>query len=121
MQLSTSVLKPPGEDSADGGTYSASFERDVSDVQLNLTRKTVTRNGVVIFGGKASGGGITVNDTFQDTGTMWHGQGTSRRSAQEPTPGLRLGDLVPLSQRMQTPARAPVRGPNCVHRERSRR
>jgi hypothetical protein len=45
----------------------------VTDVRIKFTARKVIGRGVVVFTGKASGGGVSVSDTFKNTGTMQTG------------------------------------------------
>jgi hypothetical protein len=62
-----------GQDPGNGGTETVGLSRSVSSVQIRLTAKKVIGGGVVVFTGKASGGAVSVSDTFNNTGTMQSG------------------------------------------------
>ena len=63
-----------GPDVGNGGTYSASLSRHLSDLTLNLTnKKDLPSINSAIFTGTVSGGDALVNDSFSDTGANWQG------------------------------------------------
>jgi hypothetical protein len=63
-----------GPDVGNGGTYSASLERNLSGVAVHLTKQKLRgRRGFVIFSGRAAGGALSIKDSFADTGADWHG------------------------------------------------
>src|SRR5437763_2038009 len=55
----------PGQ--AQYGTESVTLKRDLSSLHINLNHKHATRLGILMFTGPASGGSVTIKDTFDDT------------------------------------------------------
>ena len=59
-----------GQDVGGGGNTTIDLDRDAASLQIDLTRnKLLSRRGIVAFTGTASGGQVSVNDSYQDTGS----------------------------------------------------
>ena len=67
MQFSAQASGPDEPGQPQYGTESVKLARGLTSVNIKLNHKMVTRLGVVFFTGKASGGNVTVNDTFDDS------------------------------------------------------
>jgi hypothetical protein len=65
-----------GDDPRNGGTETVSLDREADSLQISLTTRKALLHGVYVFTGKATGGTISVTDTFDNTGTTFHGQET---------------------------------------------
>lgn len=58
-----------GQDAGGGGSTTIDLNRNAVHLKINLTRnKFLSRRGIVAFTGTASGGEVSVKDSYQDTG-----------------------------------------------------
>lgn len=64
-----------GEDPGNGGTETIALSRQASSVEIHLTHRKLS-GGYALFTGKVSGGTVTVDDTFVDTGSTLSGKET---------------------------------------------
>jgi hypothetical protein len=59
-----------GQDAGGGGNTTIDLERDAQSLKVNLTRNTLlSRSGIIAFTGTASGGQVSVKDSYKDTGS----------------------------------------------------
>lgn len=59
------ALSATGTTPGEGGLETASLQRGADHLHLNLAHKRLGKGGTVFFGGKMTGGDVTVNDLLE--------------------------------------------------------
>jgi hypothetical protein len=68
MAFDAQASGPDDPSDPNSRTETVTLDRSLASLDIKLTHKDVTRSGAVIFHGKASGGAVSINDTFDESG-----------------------------------------------------
>jgi len=83
-----------GTDPGNGGIETVALNRSATSLHIALGGKLTARNGVTIFAGKTSGGGVSVSDAYTNTGTMLTGTESAGGPPDVAIPGAEAAVLV---------------------------